>query len=59
MTKETTINEPNRFSKSVGAGMKSVLGSKGRSYFVLEHLDSSKKHKKGESQEIKIGRAHV
>jgi len=59
MTKETTINEPNRFSKSVGAGMKSVLGSKGRSYFVLEHLDSSKKHKKGESQEIIIDHIEI
>ena len=46
---------------SVGAGMKSVFGDKGRRYFILEHKVSSKYHKAGESQriivdEIEIGR---
>lgn len=46
---------------SVGSGMKSVLGDKGRRYYILEHKVSSKYHKAGESQriivdEIEIGR---
>ena len=46
---------------SVGSGMKSVLGDKGRRFFILEHKVSSKYHKAGESQriivdEIEIGR---
>lgn len=46
---------------SVGSGMKSVLGNKGRRFFILEHKVSSKYHKAGESQriivdEIEIGR---
>ena len=46
---------------SVGSGMRSVFGDKGRRYFILEHKVSSKYHKAGESQriivdEIEIGR---
>lgn len=46
---------------SVGAGMKSVFGDKGRRFYILEHKVSSKYHKAGESQkiivdEIEIGR---
>ena len=50
------------FAGSVGAGMKSVFGGKGRTYYMLVHKVSSKYHKAGESQpiivdEIEIGRA--
>lgn len=49
------------FAGSVGSGMKSVLGDKGRRFYILEHKVSSKYHKAGESQriivdEIEIGR---
>lgn len=48
-------------SGSVGSGMKSVFGDKGRRFCILEHKVSSKYHKAGESQkiivdEIEIGR---
>lgn len=39
-------------SGSVGAGMKSIFGAGGRSYYILEHKVSSSYHKAGESQEI-------
>lgn len=49
-------------SGSVGAGMKSVFGGNGRTYYMLVHKVSSKYHKAGESQpiivdEIEIGRS--
>lgn len=49
-------------SGSIGAGMKSILGGGGRTYYMLVHKVSSKYHKAGESQpiivdEIEIGRA--
>lgn len=40
------------FSGSVGSGMKSVFGTEGRRYYVLEHRVSSAYHKAGESQRI-------
>ena len=48
-------------SGSIGAGMKSVFGGGGRTYYMLVHKVSSKYHKAGESQpiivdEIEIGR---
>ena len=48
-------------SGSVGAGMKSVFGGNGRTYYTLVHKVSSKYHRAGESQpiivdEIEIGR---
>ena len=52
--KETVHKEPNKFSKSVGAGMKTVFGGKGRTYYVLEHKAGSDKHRVGEMQEIII-----
>lgn len=39
-------------SGSIGAGMKSLFGSEGRRYYVLEHKVSSEYHKAGESQKI-------
>lgn len=49
------------FAGSVGAGMKSVFGGGGRTYYMLVHKVTSKFHKAGESQpiivdEIEIGR---
>lgn len=39
-------------SGSIGAGMKSLVGSEGRRYYVLEHKVSSRYHKAGEAQRI-------
>lgn len=44
----------NKFSASVGAGMKSLFSAGGRTYYVLEHKLNSAKHKAGEKQEIII-----
>lgn len=53
-TKETVYKEQGKFSKSVGAGMKSLLGGSGRQYYILEHKAGSEKHRIGEMQEIII-----
>lgn len=39
-------------SGSIGAGMKSLMGSSGRRYYILEHKVASAYHKAGESQRI-------
>lgn len=54
-------NYKRTFSGSVGSGMKSVFGDKGRRFYILEHKVSSKYHKAGDNQkiivdEIEIGR---
>ncbi len=59
MAQQTTYKRS--LSGSVGSGMKSVFGNKGRRFYILEHKVSSKFHKAGESQriivdEIEIGR---
>lgn len=48
-------------SGSIGSGMKSIMGSNDRRFYVLEHKVSSQYHKAGESQriivdEIELGR---
>ncbi len=48
----TEQQQKNQFRKSLGSGVKSVFGGKGRKYFVLEHRTHSTKHKAGEVQEI-------
>jgi len=50
-----------RFSKSVGGSLKSLMGAKGRKYFVLEYTTGSEKHRAGETAEfigdyVEIGR---
>ncbi|MDR1813965.1 MAG: FHA domain-containing protein [Tannerella sp.] len=46
------------FSGSVGAGVGSLLG-RGRSYYVLEHFNSSKYHRAGEAQEIIVDQIEI
>lgn len=46
-------------SGSVGAGLSSVFGGGGRTYFILEHKVSSKYHKAGESQEIIVDEIEI
>lgn len=50
MARETQYKKS--FSGSIGSGMKSIMGSNGRRFYVLEHKVSSKYHKAGESQQI-------
>lgn len=51
---ETEYKENKQFSKSVGAGMKSIFATGGRTFYVLEHKVSSEKYRAGQSQEIII-----
>ena len=44
---------------SVGSGMKSVFGDKGRRYYILEHKVSSKYHQAGESQKIIVDEVEI
>ena len=53
-TRETEHNENNQFSKSIGAGVKSIFGGGGRTYFILEHKVTSDRYRAGQTQEIII-----
>jgi pSer/pThr/pTyr-binding forkhead associated (FHA) protein len=66
-TKSTISQTPStptqKFSKSFSGTMKSLIGSKGRTYFILEHKTQTSKHKIGETVEcigdyIEIGRGN-
>ena len=48
------MNKTARFSKSVGAGIKSVLNPSGREFYVLEYKNDSKQHKKGDKQKVTV-----
>jgi pSer/pThr/pTyr-binding forkhead associated (FHA) protein len=43
----------------VGSGLGSVLGGSGKQYFILEHKNSSKFHRVGESQEIIVDQIEI
>ena len=49
---QATQNYKRSLKGSIGAGMGSVFGGSGKTYYILEHKVSSKYHKAGESQEI-------
>ncbi|MDR3261539.1 MAG: FHA domain-containing protein [Tannerella sp.] len=44
---------------SIGAGMGSLIGGSGKSYYILEHKISSRYHKAGESQEIIVNQIEL
>jgi len=52
MNKNETVKNKPQFNKSLGSGVKSMFGGKGRKYFVLEHRTHSTLHKAGDVQEI-------
>lgn len=58
-TQETVYKEPNKLSKSIGAGMKSLIGGSGRKFFIIEHKNTSAKHHAGEHQEIIVDYAEM
>lgn len=41
-----------KFSGSIGAGVKSLMSSGSRTFFIVEHRSNTVKHRAGESQEI-------
>lgn len=47
-----TQNYKRTIAGSVGSGMGSLLGASGRTYYILEHKNSSKYHQAGEVQKI-------
>ncbi len=47
-----TVRIPGQVRKSVGGTLNSILNSKGRTFFTIEYLTSSQKHKAGEVQEF-------
>ena len=47
------------FSSSVGSGMGSVFGGSGKQYFILEHKNTSKYHRTGDSQEIIVDQIEI
>lgn len=56
---EKTIQYKRTIKGSVGAGVGSLLGAKGRRYYILEHKEASKYHKAGESQKIIIDQVEL
>ena len=56
---QNTQNYKRSLSGSVGAGLKSVFNTSGRTYYILEHKVSSKYHKAGESQEIIVDQIEI
>ncbi len=52
MSNNETAEPKAMFSKSLGSGVRSILGGGGRTYYVLEHRTHSKKHKAGDVSEI-------
>lgn len=57
-----TQNYKRTLAGSVGAGMGAIMNGSGRTYFILEHKNSSKYHQAGEAQkiivdQIELGRA--
>ena len=49
----------NSFSKSIGAGVGSLVGGSGKQYYILEHKIGSKYHRAGESQEIIVDQIEI
>lgn len=54
-----TQNYKRTLAGSVGAGMGALLGSSGKTYFIIEHKTSSKYHQAGESQKIIIDQVEL
>mgnify|MGYP002624549915 CR=1 FL=1 len=54
MEKGTTVQYKRTLSGSVGAGVGALFNGSGRQYYILEHKNTSKYHRAGESQKIII-----
>lgn len=49
----------NNFSKTVGAGVSSLVSPSSKTYFILEHCVSSKFHQAGEAQKIIVDNIEI
>jgi len=47
------------FSSSVGSGVGSLFGGSGRQYYILEHKNTSKYYRTGQSQEIIVDQIEI
>jgi hypothetical protein len=56
---ETQNNYKRTVSGSVGAGMGAIFNGSGRTYYILEHKNSSKYHNAGEAQKIIIDQIEI
>lgn len=56
---KNTVQYKRTLRGSVGAGVGALFNGNGRRYFILEHKDSSKYHKAGESQKIIIDQVEL
>lgn len=56
---KNTVQYKRTLKGSVGAGVGSLMGAKGRRYYVLEHKEASKYHKAGESQKIIVDQVEI
>lgn len=54
-----TVQYKRTLRGSVGAGVGALFNANGRRYYILEHKDSSKYHKAGESQKIIIDQVEL
>lgn len=54
-----TIQYKRTLRGSVGAGVNAIFNGNGRRYYILEHKNSSKYHKAGESQKIIIDQVEI
>ena len=56
---QKTVQYKRTLRGSVGAGVGALFNGNGRRYFILEHKDSSKYHRAGESQKIIIDQVEL
>ena len=56
---QSTQTYKRSLSGSVGAGLNSIFGNGGKTYYVLEHKVSSRYHKAGEAQEIIVDQIEI
>lgn len=59
MEEKKTVQYKRTLRGTMGAGASALFNGGGRRYYVLEHRDSSKYHKAGESQKIIVDQAEL
>lgn len=56
---ETIQKNAGNYSRSLGSGIRSLVGAKGRTYCILEHKNNSERYKVGQIQEIIVDYAEM
>ncbi|MDO4319412.1 MAG: FHA domain-containing protein [Bacteroidales bacterium] len=59
MASSATTPLKQSFSKTVGAGVSSLMSPQGKTYYILEHCVSSKFHQAGEAQKIIVDNIEI